>query len=78
MAKVTTTYNLAVSNPVLCEEWHPTKNVDLTPNNVLPGSHEKVWWICRKCKYEWQADICGRNSRGRGCKKCYLNRHKKN
>ena len=78
MGKVTTTYNLAVSNPVLCEEWHPTKNGDLTPNDVTPGSNKKVWWMCRKCKHEWQAGIFGRNSRGRGCKKCYLNRHNKN
>ena len=48
MAKVSTTYNLTVSNPVFCEEWHPTKNGDLTPNDVTPGSGQVVWWTCKK------------------------------
>jgi hypothetical protein len=30
------------------------KNGDLTPEDVTPGSHKKVWWVCEK-GHEWQA-----------------------
>jgi len=74
MAKVTTTYNLAVSNPVLCEEWHPTKNVDLTPNDVTPGSHKKVWWLCPK-QHDYEAGIAERTRKdSTGCPYCSGNK----
>ena len=76
MAKVTTTYNLAVSNPVLCEEWHPTKNVDLTPNDVTPGSHKKVWWLCPK-QHDYEAVIKKRTGLGSGCSECNKEKRKK-
>jgi len=45
MAKLTDTYNLKTINPKLAEEWHPTKNGNLTPKDVLPKSGKKVWWL---------------------------------
>lgn len=30
--------NLLIVNPMLAQEWHPTKNGDLKPINVLPNS----------------------------------------
>ena len=35
--------DLATRYPDLAAEWHPTKNGDLTPSDVLPGSHRLVW-----------------------------------
>ena len=64
--------NLAVINPGLCEEWHPTRNKELTPFEVKPGSKTKVWWICKK-GHEWQAQIAHRN-RGSGCPYCTGNK----
>ena len=52
------------NNRELLEEWHPTKNANLTPHNVTYGSKKKVWWICKN-GHEWQASICDRK-RGRG------------
>ena len=53
----------------LALEWHPTKNRELKPNNVLPGSDKKVWWQCRE-GHEWRATIKNR-TRGRcGCPVC--------
>jgi hypothetical protein len=60
--------NLAVLNPSLAKEWHPIKNKDLTPYDVVPGSNKKVWWICKK-GHEWRAGIKYRN-RGSGCPIC--------
>ena len=38
-------YNdLATKNPELAKEWHPTKNGDLKPTDVVYGSGKKVWW----------------------------------
>jgi hypothetical protein len=44
--------NLLAVNPELAKEWHPTKNGDLTPEKVTPGSSKKVWWVCKK-GHEW-------------------------
>ena len=54
--------------PALAAEWHPTKNGELTPEQVLPGSHQKVWWRCEK-GHQWQAQVKSRVS-GCGCPVC--------
>jgi len=68
MPKATDQYNLGVVNPGLAKEWHPTRNGDLNPRKVTPGSGKKVWWIC-SYGHEWQAPIYNRN-RGSGCPVC--------
>ena len=60
--------DLATVNPKLSAEWHPTKNGDLTPQDVTAGSGKKVWWQCAK-GHEWQATV-GDRSLGRGCPFC--------
>lgn len=69
MPKATDQYNLAVSNPELAKEWHPTRNGDLNPRNVTPGSGRKIWWICSS-GHEWQAPVYSR-SRGSNCPSCH-------
>ena len=56
-------------HPHLVEEWHPTKNGDLTPFDVTFGEGRMVWWLCSKCGYEWDALISNR-SNGKGCPAC--------
>jgi hypothetical protein len=68
MPKATEQYNLHVINPDLAKEWHPSRNGDLNPRNVTPGSGKKVWWICAD-GHEWEAAIYSRN-RGSGCPIC--------
>ena len=68
MPKATEQYNLQVVNPGLSKEWHPTRNGDLNPRNVTPGSGKKVWWICVE-GHEWEATIYSRN-RGSDCPTC--------
>jgi len=56
---------LAIKNPELASEWHPTKNDDLTPYDITCGSNQYVWWKCSKNpKHEWYADINSRNKNG--------------
>ena len=59
---------LQTINPKLASEWHSTNNGSLTPRDVTPSSHKKVWWIC-EIGHEWKAVISSRN-RGSGCPYC--------
>ena len=63
---------LGTLNPKLAAEWHPIENRGLTPDEVVPYSHKKVWWICKK-GHVWVAGICNRN-KGTGCPYCAGNR----
>jgi hypothetical protein len=59
-----------VENRVLAVEWHPTKNGELSPDDVTTGSRKKVWWKCPKGPdHEWQARVKDRTS-GHGCPFC--------
>ena len=60
--------DLATTHPQLAEEWHPTKNGDLSPRNVSYGMAKKVWWICQE-GHEYQATILHRSS-GTSCPVC--------
>ena len=61
--------DLATVNPALAKEWHPTLNAPMLPNEFLPKSSKKVWWLCPRCGHEWQAFISNR-SKGAGCPCC--------
>jgi len=63
--------HLATTHPALAQEWHPIKNKDLTPYEIVPGSNKKVWWKCPKGNdHEWEAIISNRTRRGDGCPFC--------
>lgn len=54
--------------PAIAEQWHPTKNAQLKPEQYLPGSHVAVWWQCTE-GHEWRAIIKSRVE-GNGCPVC--------
>ena len=60
--------DLATTNPSLASEWHPTKNLPLTPKDVKEYSNRKVWWMCPQ-GHEWQEQVNNR-SNGNGCPYC--------
>jgi hypothetical protein len=60
--------NLLVNNPKLCEEWNYNKN-NKNPEEYTSNSISKVYWICKKCGYEWKIEIHNRNQ-GNGCPCC--------
>ncbi len=68
MSRASEHYNLAVINPILAEQWRPSRNAPLTPNQIAPSSGRKVWWTCSH-GHEWQAEI-GSRAQGRGCPFC--------
>lgn len=53
----------------LLKEWNPTKNGMLKPEYIQAGSSRKVWWLCGKCGYAWQASPYNR-VHGQGCPVC--------
>lgn len=61
--------SLAVKYPHLLPEWHPTKNLPLTPNDITAGSGVKVWWIC-KHGHEWETRATTRAWANAGCPYC--------
>ena len=62
-------YNdLATVRPDIAEEWHPTRNGELTPRMFTIGAEKKVWWCC-KYGHEWQAYIFNR-TRDNKCPIC--------
>ena len=60
--------DLATVNPDLAAEWHPTKNGDLTPEDVTDASGKKVWWLCKN-GHDYEMAVYNRK-RGSGCPKC--------
>ena len=60
--------DLATTDPVIADQWHPTKNDDLTPEMVSRGSDKKVWWFSHG--HEWISTISSRASGGQGCAIC--------
>lgn len=60
--------DLATLAPSLVSQWHPTKNGDLTPEQVMAGSHRTVWWQCEK-GHAWKTMVKSRVN-GCGCPVC--------
>ena len=61
--------DLATREPEIAGQWHPTKNLPLTPQTVTYGSRQKVWWQCEK-GHTWQAAVYTRIGSGSGCPYC--------
>lgn len=69
--RVSVTNSLAELYPEIAAEWHPTKNGDLTPEDVVPGSNRSIWWRCAADPgHEWQTKPSSRTAAGSGCPFC--------
>ena len=60
--------NLLNTYPNIANEWHPSLNA-ISPLDVTPHSHKKVWWICEH-GHEWESVINNRTSNGNCCPYC--------
>ena len=73
--------DLSTTNPELARQWHPIKNGNLKPSQVVSGSSKKVWWLFpyydiktkKHFEFEWKAEIRNRNN---GCGCPYLTTYK--
>ena len=55
--------------PEIAKQWHPTRNNNLSPSEVLFRTVKKVWWKCDE-GHEWEAGVRSR-IRGTSCPECY-------
>lgn len=60
--------DLTTTYPDIAAEWHPTLNGDIAPDQVMPGTPAKAWWIAA-CGHSWDAEVRSR-VRGYGCPYC--------
>ena len=62
--------SLALTHPNLAKQWHPTKNIGITPDKVMAGSATKIWWQCSVASdHEWVTSANKRTS-GTNCPCC--------
>lgn len=61
--------NLLIKRPDLAEEWDYNKN-HTKPEYHTYKSNDIVWWICKKCHYNWKSTIANRVEHNNGCPKC--------
>lgn len=61
--------DLETTNPELISEWHPIKNGQLTPRDVMAGSDKRIWWVCSQ-GHEYEALIKSRAKMKSGCPYC--------
>ena len=62
--------NLLAEFPEIAKEWHPTKNKELLPEQFVPGTHKKVWWLCPK-HHSYEASIGNRTKKNpTSCPQC--------
>lgn len=61
--------SLAAIAPELLPEWDVEKNAPLTPEQVLAGTHRKIWWRCKK-GHSWQAAAVSRIRNRTECPVC--------
>lgn len=60
--------DLTTTHPEIAQQWHPTKNLPLKPEDVVAGASSQVWWKCQQ-GHEWKAKISHR-TRGTKCPTC--------
>ncbi|MFX0173982.1 MAG: zinc-ribbon domain-containing protein [Candidatus Hodarchaeota archaeon] len=71
--KVSSSNSLSYNFPEIAKEWHPTKNDELTPDNIVAGARTKVWWVCtNNPEHEWETRIDHRTASKSGCPYCSL------
>lgn len=51
--------DLLTLRPDIAAQWDPVLNGGLSPSQVLPSAHDRVWWRCEK-GHQWQAVVFSR------------------
>lgn len=63
--------DLATVRPDIAAQWHPTRNGDLAPTDVVRTSHRTVWWACPDHPdHAWRMSVAEHTTRDQGCPIC--------
>lgn len=68
--KVCRTNSLARLFPEIAAEWHPMRNGAIGPDQVLPGSATRRWWLCPR-GHEYQKSVTERRKQKYPCPTCW-------
>lgn len=69
--RVSITNSLLNRFPKTAAQWHPTKNISLTPEQITYGSKNSVWWKCPGGPdHEWKMSANDRTANKKGCPFC--------
>lgn len=64
--------SFAEKYPEIAQEWHPSKNGDVSPNDIPQSSNKKYWWLCSvNPEHEWEASPQNRGLNRSGCPYCH-------
>lgn len=67
--------SIALLNPEISKEWHPTKNKGVygitTPEETSTRCNERIWWLCGECGNEYKAMVKARHMGEAKCPNCY-------
>ncbi|PFE01233.1 hypothetical protein CN288_17140 [Bacillus sp. AFS023182] len=67
--------SIALLNPEIAKEWHPTKNKEIyritTPEETSARCNERIWWLCGECGNEYKAMVKARHIGEARCPNCY-------
>lgn len=67
--------SFAEKYPEVAQEWHPSRNGKVAPDDIPHSSAKKYWWLCSvNPNHEWQATAQNRGLNGSGCPYCYAER----
>lgn len=61
--------SLADLYPDVAVQWHPALNGELSPADLRPNSHLRIWWMC-DAGHEWASAVYNRTANARGCPQC--------
>jgi len=71
--KLSVTNSLEARYPRAAALWHPTRNGDLHPTDVIGGTNKRLWWRCNVSEeHEWRATANSLTQAGTGCPLCTL------
>lgn len=62
--------NVIAKFPHMVRQWNFNKNKDVNINLTSANSKREVWWKCKKCGYEWKAQISSRRASKGECPCC--------
>jgi len=60
---------IEVTHPELVAQWHPTRNGDLTPTEIVAGTKKRFWWLCEQ-GHSWETKAATRSLHGCDCPNC--------
>jgi hypothetical protein len=56
--------------------WHPTKNGDIKPRDVMKGAHRKYWFQCDVCNHDFDSLLNNVSGQNRWCPYCCVSSKK--